>query len=548
MSFVNVTAVFSMLHEAPSEGPAQNSATRLFRTAPVLRWTLERTSRAARVGSTAIICWEDQLSAVLPIAEEQRAYVLTKGPRIALPEVESIAAARKWTDGWRGGLLSTCHFDLGFYGPWHREVAQRLDSDAVLLIDPASGLVDPALLDRLIAHAAERGEVELCFSAAAPGLGGALVRRGLLDRLAVAKSHPGRLLHYLPDQLSREPLAGNGCLPIPAPLARTTQSFSLNSRRQIALIEAATVSLNGSLVSSDAEAIVRRVQAIGITDALPREAVLELNTNRATRPVFWAGRNKPIERATSTDRIATLLEQLAVADDVRLTLGGVGDPLLSEYVFDAIEAAAAAGIRSVHLETDLVGVKPDQVRRLARSSAEIVSVHLPAMQARTYTTVMGVDAMTEVLENLRIFVTERHANGARLPLLVPVFVKCAANLAEMEPWYDQWLRAVGSAAIVGPSDFGGEQNGGIADMAVADMAPPRRSACSRINARMTVLCDGRVVSCEQDVFGRQVMGTVGESHVGEIWRQSFADLRDDHARANWKKRPVCAGCREWHRA
>lgn len=549
MSFANVTAVFSMLHEAPSDGPMPNSATRLFRAATVLQWALERTSRAARVGSTAIICWEDQLPAVLPVAEEQRAYVLTKGPRVSLPEVESVAAARNWADGWRGGLLSTCHFDLGFYGPWHREVAERLDSDAVLLIDPASGLVDPGLLNRLIAHAEEHPEVELCFCAAAPGLSGALVRRPLLDRLAAARSHPGRLLHYLPDQLSREPLAGNGCLPVPAPVARTTQSFSLNSRRQIARIEAATVSLNGSLVSSDAEAIVRRVQGIGLTDALPREVVLELNTDRATRPVFWAGGNKTIERAaTSTERVATLLEQLAAADDVRLTLGGVGDPMLSEHVFDAIEAAGAAGIQSIHVETDLVGVTPDQVRRLARSSAEVVSVHLPAMQARTYTTVMGVDAMTEVLENLRLFVTERHANRGRLPLLVPVFVKCAANLAEMEPWYDQWLRAVGSAAIVGPSDFGGEPVGGIADVAVADMAPPRRSACSRINARMTVLCDGRVVSCEQDVFGRQVMGTVGESPVGEIWRQSFAGLRDDHAKANWKGRPVCAGCREWHRA
>ena len=43
--------------------------------------------------------------------------------------------------------------------------------------------------------------------------------------------HPGRLLHYLPDQLSREPLAGESCLPVATPVARAPQSYCLNSRR-----------------------------------------------------------------------------------------------------------------------------------------------------------------------------------------------------------------------------------------------------------------------------------------------------------------------------
>jgi hypothetical protein len=545
VSFKNVTAVLSMLHEPPAGARARNSATRLFRNEPVLQWTLERAARAGRIGSTAIICWEDQLPAVLPVAGEERAYVLTKGPRVYLPEVEAVAAARRWADGWRGGLLSTCHFDIGFYGPWHREVAQHLNSDAVLLIDPAAGLVDPVLLDRLIEHADEREEVELCFCPAAPGLAGALLRRGLLDRLAAAKSYPGRLLHYLPDQLSREPLAGDGCLPVVAPIARTTSSFSLSSIRQVERIEQATVSLNGTLVSSDAEAIVRRVQTGGAVDPLPREIVLELTTARATRPIFWPGRNRPIERPAMTlARAVTLLDEIRDADDVRLTLGGVGDPLLSDVVFDIFEAAAERGVASIHVETDLLDVSPDRIARLARGRAEVVSVHLPAVKPETYAAVMGVDAYAKVLENLKVFVTERQAARGRLPLLVPLFTKCAANLGEMEAWYDQWLRAVGSAAIVGPGTFGRD----IPDVAVADMAPPGRAACARLNNRITVLSDGRIVSCEQDAGGRQVMGRVGENPLRTVWQQSFGVLRADHREGQWSKRPVCAGCREWHRA
>src|SRR5690349_16816359 len=125
------TAVLSMLHEPPK----RNSATRAFRTKPVLRWTLDRLARCSRLSDIAIVCWEDQLSGVMPLADH--AYVLAKGPRMPIPELDSLNAARRWSDGWRGGLLSTCEFDRGFYGPWVREATEKLESKAVVLIDPA---------------------------------------------------------------------------------------------------------------------------------------------------------------------------------------------------------------------------------------------------------------------------------------------------------------------------------------------------------------------------------------------------------------------------
>ncbi|HEY8666502.1 MAG TPA: hypothetical protein VIL86_07555, partial [Tepidisphaeraceae bacterium] len=143
-----VTAILSMLHEMPG----RDSASRLFRGEPVLSWTLERLARCQQLSSIAVLCWEDHLPAVEAIAGEKGAYVLAKGPRVHVPAIEAIAAARKWADGWRGGLLSTCDFDLGFHGPWVRELQQKLESDAVLLVDPSAGLVDFNLIDEIIEH------------------------------------------------------------------------------------------------------------------------------------------------------------------------------------------------------------------------------------------------------------------------------------------------------------------------------------------------------------------------------------------------------------
>src|SRR6185295_9509240 len=110
--------------------------------------TLDRLGRCSRVAELAILCWEDQLPGVMPLAGD--VYVLAKGPRMPIPELDSLNAARRWSDGWRGGLLATCEFDRGFYGPWMQEAAETLDAPAVVLIDPSAALVDPKLIDDLI--------------------------------------------------------------------------------------------------------------------------------------------------------------------------------------------------------------------------------------------------------------------------------------------------------------------------------------------------------------------------------------------------------------
>ncbi len=541
-----VLAVLSMLHE-----PSVGSAVRLFRGRPVLRWALERLSRCEGLSAAVILCWDDQAEAAAEAAGAD-ALVLAKGPRNPPAALQAVAAARRWADGWRGGLMGTCAFDIGFHGPWARDAAALAKADAVVLIDPAAGLVDAALIDRLIAHAAEHTDTELCFLPAAPGLGAALLRAPLLDRLSAGTgigNHPGRLLHYYPTQVSREMLASDACAPTPTPVARTLHSFALSSDRQVRRMEAATQALNGQLSCADAAQIVDCVSRYhlsgsgGTVDGLPREVVLELNTRRASRPIFWPGRYHPIQRPDlSLDLARVLFNEMSQLDDSRLTLAGVGDPMLADGVFEIIAAARAAGL-AVHVETDLLGVSPQAVRELARGGADVISIHLPATTVEIYETVMGVDEYRQALANIEIFVRERAALQKAVPLLAPLFVKCSANVAQMEPWYDQWLAALGSAVIIGPGDFAGL----VPNIAVADMAPPRRRPCTRLASRVTVLSDGNIVSCEQDVLGRGAVGQIGIDRLTDIWRQQFGTLRFLHSQQAWSQRPLCAGCREWHR-
>jgi uncharacterized Fe-S cluster-containing radical SAM superfamily enzyme len=228
-------------------------------------------------------------------------------------------------------------------------------------------------------------------------------------------------------------------------------------------------------------------------------------------------------------------------DDIRLTLAGVGDPLLHPQLIEIIAAAKAAGIRAIHVETDLLPEDADVIDALAASDIDIVSFHLPAAHTVTYTRLMGANRMGEVLENVKRFLLARAARKSGVPILVPTFVKCEANLGEMEAWYDQWIRAVGAAVITGPSDFGGR----IENLSLSSMNAGRRKPCRRLTSRMTILSDGTIASCEEDVLGEQACGS--HARVAQSWTDGMAMLRSLHAEHRWDESELCKTCNRWDR-
>jgi spiro-SPASM protein len=349
----------------------------------------------------------------------------------------------------------------------------------------------------------------------------------------------------------RDPLGGPGCVPVPMLASRTTWRFKLDSDRQIDRIAAASVSLNGTLVKTPAAELVARLDAHQYTDTNPREIVLELNTRRATRSIFSPTSHLQIQRDELKPETAQkVLEELQTIDDVRVTFAGTGDPLLAQNfptILTAAQSEAPGGIgttkRAIHIETDLLPEDPDRLTLLAESPVDIISVHIPAFTRETYKAIMGVDRLDEVVENVRTLVKLRAAFRRGIPLVVPTFTKCPQNLSEMEGWYDQWLRAIGCAVIVGPSNFAGQ----IPDTAIADMSPPKRRACARLSSRMMILCDGSFVQCDQDLLGKNPIGNLATESVASVWQKKMSPIRADHAGGRWSKYAMCNSCTEWHR-
>lgn len=453
---MNCVAMVSMLHE----GATDNSATRLLHGEPALAWTIRRLQRAGKLGGIAIICWDDQEAAVN--AAGVAGTVFMQGARAARPELDRVTVAQKFADGWRGGLHSTCAFDAGFVAPFAIETLEAHAADALLVVPAASVGVDATTVDAMIARATARPEQPIVFAVAPAGACGVLLRQAALQTLAASHLHPGRLLHYMPERPMLDPVGSHACVPTPTSVARCRERFMLDRPGTLARFEAATKSVARRLADASAEQLVELHATLAPRSS--HDVTIELNTARTTRPVYWhaANTNDGLVR----DAAMRTLSSLKNPGDVRLTVGGRGDPLRrSAELFDVINKAREIGVAAIHVETDLAEANESHAEKLARADVDVVSVYLPALTSATYESVMGIDALPRVLGNLKSFVTARLSRGRGVPVVVPTFVKLAANLAEMDGWYDQWLAAVGTAVIVGPSACGAPE------LELADMSP-----------------------------------------------------------------------------
>ena len=541
---MKIVAILSMLHE-PANKP--DSATRRFRGEAPLAWTMYRLGQSQKIAETIVLCWHDQQEAVNPIVAEMaeiKARVSAPAARMSLPHLDSVAAARRWEEGWRGGLLQACEFDRGFHGPYVQAILNDTEADAVVLVDPSAGLVDPDLIDALISHAEKHEEVDLCFTPAAPGLSGVLLRKALINQLAAGGSHPGTLLAYRPDLPMRDPISTLACAarsddrrPNLPPLHARFQPPDRPHHQRHRSLERAT-----HLHRSRAARAVPRslIRILGP----PARVGHGTNPAPATRPIFSPLAHTKIERNDLDPKIAqSIFEEFAATDDARITFAGIGDPLLHPQFAEIVESASKAGINSLSAETDLLDLTPEKIDRLADLPLDIISIHIPAILPQTYQAVMGIDGLKQVMENLMRLVHRRQASQKGVPVIVPIFVKTAANLAEIEAWNDHWIRALGSAVITGPGDFAGQ----IPDASLVQMEPPKRRTCSRIARRLTILSDGKITACEQDFRGLHALGLAGDNSIESVWRQQMSSLRRDHAEGNWQKHALCAACKDWHR-
>jgi radical SAM protein with 4Fe4S-binding SPASM domain len=529
----------------------------LFHGKPVLLHTLEALQRVPAIDTIVLMASEEQHAALREVAVQLfsgrptgdqaspvgRPLNVEIIPLIARHPFTQrrVRAARAWNlQAWRGGAGQWMVFDEDYHPAAVADAAKRFAADHVVSVAAHAALLDSDMLSALIHHHLHKNhEMRVTYTPAAPGLSALVLRADIVAEMGPANCMPMNLLGYDPNSPSFDTLIREACMQVDPALSKIPNRFLLDTDRSWEM--AAKLMARGPWDCAASLALAARDLAASERFTSPRELQIELTADRSTNPPGAVPAE--IRRAIASLDPAHWIRWFSTqsfADDLLLTFGGDGDPLLYRDFAAVLQAARSAGIRNIHLQTDLLELPESLLIAMDAGLIDVISTNFYGDDAATYQAVAGHDGYAAVSANL-----EKLIAHTKQTLIVPRLLKVRQTIPHLEAFFDRWVQRVGWAVIDGPTD----RAGAVPFAAVVDMAPPKRRPCRRLGDRFVIRADGRAVACDQDIHGRLMLGHIENATLAQMWLgQSFGQLRDAHAAAQWNNMDPCMNCREWHRA
>jgi len=522
----------------------------------VLKRTVDRVSRSRGVRSVYVLCPQAQARRCENLLADAK--VVIRPYDVGPPPWAALAqTGRKWSlDGWRGGICGTTHFEEFTDVRLISGLLETDDADAVLSVPACGPLVDPALIDGMIAHHEETGhDSRLTFTQAPPGLAGIVLDAALARELTKKNTPVGWVLSYKPDHPQKDLVFQPCCYEVPAEvryaMGRLTADTERSFRRLAALLheheDPDLVTVGRWLADHEDNS----------TEPLPREVEIELTTDDPYPEALLVPRGSRVEARGHIDLrlVERVVAELARFDDSLVVLGGFGDPLRHPQFPDVLERIRAIEedgrrLYGLAVRTRGVDLTPAHMQAMLEHGVDVLELALDAWTPELYGQLQSPSdparaKLDEVLAGLNQLTELRQQRQMVKPIVVPSMTKARDNMHELDEFHDGWLRRLGAVAIYGASHYAGQ----FEDRSVINMAPKPRVGCRRLRSRCVVLADGRVTMCDQDFNGRHAVGSLCEHSLEQIWRGTTFDmLREAHREDRFDITSSCAACDEWHRS
>ncbi|HUN81900.1 MAG TPA: hypothetical protein VMV81_10370, partial [Phycisphaerae bacterium] len=296
---------------------------------PVLRRTIDRVEKSERLASIHILVPADQVERVQDLVAGLNVKIEPHRAQPA-PYKELVCSGRWWgLDSWRGGVGGLTVFDEDMDVELLAALAAQEKADAVMSIPAAAALIDPVLLDAMLSHHEEyRESTRLTFVQAPPGLGAMILGADLLQELAPTAQPAGVLLAYHPDRPLADLTGKEACYRPAAAIIEACGRLLADTHSGMRRISAI---LETGAEKWDAERICRWLKDDARDPGgTPDEIEIELTTDDSLpetvmRPRGAAvGSRGPIRQGI----IQSVLDGVQGRDDVRVVLGGFGEPCL----------------------------------------------------------------------------------------------------------------------------------------------------------------------------------------------------------------------------
>jgi hypothetical protein len=429
-----------------------------------------------------------------------------------IPSRERLRRGRTWALGsWRGGLGHS-YFTCEAGRPASLLALCRKQKLPHLLVVPAEApLLAAELIDDLLATFRRDGaQKKLYLGTAPPGLGADLYSIEVLEILAETGRSVDGILDFRPDEPNHY-VDGLGLFHwYPNTVTGVRARLCADTERSLRRVQAIAGRFGAAWSDVTAQAVL---DALGEDPRLtagdfPQEILLEVTTRRHHHGPADGPRLET--RDLPPAHVASILEECAARDDVRFSLGILGDPLLHPRIGEILELFTGNRPFGLHVHTDGLGLSDDMLERLVAADPDVVSVSIDAATPATYEALHGIDGLARATEN-----ADRLAE-ALLPrdrFLVPEFALCGQNAGEVEAFYDRWYAKTGWVTVRDHDHLAGQRPA----LQERPHVPPERGFCAHLAEELAVLPTGTLALCRQDLRETAPLGTAGKDAIAGVW-------------------------------
>jgi len=226
-------------------------------------------------------------------------------------------------------------------------------------------------------------------------------------------------------------------------------------------------------------------------------------------------------------------------------LHGFGEPLLDKLLPDKIRLAKEYGITRTYIVSNASRLFPETSRKIISAGLDKMKISFYGTDEDSYNNTMKRLDFKVTLQNLKDFFRIRKEMNSETPRLVIQYLPNETNHAKVAEFKALWdplidRRAGDSLNVATLHNYGGGR-------AYNPLGKKIDSVCYFPWTSMSVLWDGRVVTCCMDSNGVQVLGDLNTQTVQEVWNGPvLSGVRKDFGNLEYDKYPVCMSC-DWVR-
>lgn len=226
-------------------------------------------------------------------------------------------------------------------------------------------------------------------------------------------------------------------------------------------------------------------------------------------------------------------------------LHGYGEPLLDPLLPERIKLAKDCGIKQTYIVTNASLLFPETSRKIIGAGLDRMKISFYGTDEQSYNATMRRLDFKVALQNIKDFLQIRKEVGKKTPKLILQYLPQETNGARTEEFQALWRslpdKKRGDCMHISTLDnFGGGKSYNVVGKKI-------ESVCFYPWSAMSVLWDGRAVTCCEDYNGVQGIGDVNCQSIEEIWNgPALSTIRRNFGKLDYSGFPTCLRC-DWVR-